>query len=110
VAVSNDVSEEAVMRKHSSGLLLISPASGGPVSLVRSLKRPPVIRQQLGEAAGPVGWTCVRAQRAPILSYVTPTGFEKVNFDGVLAVSLEQHRARILPSSSPPEVPHRAVR
>jgi hypothetical protein len=36
-------------------------------------------------------------------------GFEKVNFDGLLAFSLEQHRARILPSSSPSEVPDRAV-
>jgi hypothetical protein len=32
-----------------------------------------------------------------------------VNFDGVLAFSLEQHRARILPSSPPPEAPDRAV-
>jgi hypothetical protein len=39
----------------------------------------------------------------------TPTGFDNVNFDGVLAFSLGQHRARILPSSSPPEVPDRAV-
>jgi hypothetical protein len=36
--------------------------------------------------------------------------FDKVNFDGVLAFSLGQHRARILPSSSPPEVSDRAVR
>jgi TnpA family transposase len=47
---------------------------------------------------------------AVILSHITPTGFDKVNFDGVLAFSLGQHRARILPSSSPPEVPGRAVR
>jgi hypothetical protein len=47
---------------------------------------------------------------AAILSHITPMGFEKVNFDGVLAFSLEQHRARILPSSSPPEVPDRAIR
>ena len=47
---------------------------------------------------------------AAILSHITPTGFDKVNFDGVLAFSLVQHRARILPSSSPPDVPDRAVR
>jgi hypothetical protein len=45
-----------------------------------------------------------------ILSHITPMGFEKVNFDGVLAFSLEQHRARILPSSSPPAAPDRAIR
>jgi hypothetical protein len=37
-------------------------------------------------------------------------GLRQVNFDGVLAFSLGPHRARILPSSSPPEVPDRAVR
>jgi Tn3 transposase DDE domain len=47
---------------------------------------------------------------AAILSHITPTGFDDINFDGVLAFSLEQHRARILPSSSPPEMPDRVVR
>jgi Tn3 transposase DDE domain len=51
-----------------------------------------------------------RNVESSILSHITPTGFDKVNFDGVLAFSLEQHRARILPSSSPPEVPIRGVR
>jgi Tn3 transposase DDE domain len=44
-----------------------------------------------------------------VLSHITPTGFDHVNFDGVLAFSLEQHRARVLPSSPPPETPDRAV-
>jgi len=46
---------------------------------------------------------------ATLLSHITPTGFDNVNFDGVLVFSLGQHRARILPSSPPPETPDRAV-
>jgi hypothetical protein len=50
-----------------------------------------------------------RKVEAVVLSHITPTGFDHVNFDGVLAFSLEQHRARVLPSSPPPEAPDRAV-
>jgi hypothetical protein len=46
---------------------------------------------------------------AAALSHITPTGFDNVNFDGVLAFSLGQHRARILPSSPPPEATQSAV-
>src|ERR1017187_253322 len=53
--------------------------------------------------------TGARKVEAVVLSHITPTGFDHVNFDGVLAFSLEQHRARILPSSPPPEAPDRAV-
>ena len=49
-----------------------------------------------------------RKVEAVVLSHITPTGFDHVNVDGVLAFSLEQHRARILPSSPPPEAPDRA--
>jgi hypothetical protein len=33
---------------------------------------------------------------------------EHINFDGVLAFPLGLHRARLLPSSLPPEAPERA--
>jgi hypothetical protein len=46
---------------------------------------------------------------AAILTHITPTRFDHVNLDGVLAFSLGQHRARILPSTPPPEAPDRAV-
>ena len=43
------------------------------------------------------------------LAHLTPMGFEHINFDGVLAFPLTRHRSRILPSSSPPAAPDRAV-
>jgi TnpA family transposase len=46
---------------------------------------------------------------AETLSHLTPMGFEHINFDGVLAFPLERHRARILPSSPPPQAPLSAV-
>jgi TnpA family transposase len=44
-----------------------------------------------------------------ILAHLTPMGFEHINFDGVLSFPLEAYRSRLLPSSSPPEAPARAV-
>lgn len=55
------------------------------------------------------GGTGQRQVDAEILSHLTPMGFEHITFDGVLAFPLESHRARLLPSSSPPEAPGRAV-
>jgi len=46
---------------------------------------------------------------AAVLSHITLMGFDNVNFDGVRAFSLGQHRALILPSSSLPEASDRAV-
>jgi hypothetical protein len=46
---------------------------------------------------------------ADVLSYLSPMGFEHINFDGVLTFPLGRQRARILPSSPPPEAPQSAV-
>lgn len=46
---------------------------------------------------------------ADTLSQLTPIGFKHINFDGVLTFSLGRHRARILPSSPPPDAPDRAL-
>jgi TnpA family transposase len=46
---------------------------------------------------------------ASTAGHLTPMGFEHINFDGVLAFPLTRHRARLLPSSSPPATPDRAV-
>ncbi|HEU4692186.1 MAG TPA: Tn3 family transposase [Vicinamibacterales bacterium] len=46
---------------------------------------------------------------ASTAAHLTPMGFEHINFDGVLAFPLSRHRARILPSSSPPAASNQAV-
>jgi hypothetical protein len=53
--------------------------------------------------------TCERTVDPLTASHLTPMGFEHINFDGVLAFPLTRHRARILPSSSPPAAADRAV-
>ena len=39
---------------------------------------------------------------AQILHHITPTGFEGINFGGILVFPVERYRPRLLPSSPPP--------